>query len=47
MRARFSLQDIELAYRNTVICCLLDWIDGKMVLFPFGYVNFTAAKGHR
>lgn len=40
MRAGFSLQGIGLAYRDTVICCLLNWTIRKMMVLPFSYVNF-------
>lgn len=47
MRAGFSLQDIGVAYGNTVICCFLNWTDGKIMVFPFSYVKLIEAKGKR
>lgn len=41
MRERFSLQDISRAYRNTGICCLFDYADGRKMVFPLSYVKLS------
>lgn len=38
------MQDISLAYRNTVIAACLTTQDGKMMVFPFSYVNLIEAN---